>query len=155
MAGHEVGLLDQVGGADGLGPEAQVRHRGRADFFESRDRSSPGPEVGVLPMIFTDDLVDPTCRRRRGRRGLHLAGGAGDPEASSTGRLRWVTSSTIPTVKCGRGGGGELVEHRLHVGGSAARWRRAVPAAHDGRGGAACGSSARWRSSARAVTTSR
>ena len=52
VASHELGLADQVGRADGLGPEAQVGNRDRSGFFGVVNEIA----LGLEPGDFADDF---------------------------------------------------------------------------------------------------
>ena len=48
MAGDEIGLLDEVGRADWLPAESQMRYGNRARFFRVVDEISLGEEIRLL-----------------------------------------------------------------------------------------------------------
>ena len=52
MTGHQIGLLNQIGGADRIRPEPQMRDRGRSGLLGVIDEISLGIETGHL----TEDL---------------------------------------------------------------------------------------------------
>ena len=88
VAGDEVGLLDEVGGADGLGPEAQVRHGDRARLLGVVHEVALGEQVGAL----ADDLdrclvrADGAVRAESEEHRLDLAGRTRVPDS----RRRWA-----------------------------------------------------------------
>ena len=82
VAGNEVGVLDEVRRADGLGPEAQVRHGDRARLLGVVDEVALGEQVGAL----ADDLdrclvrADRAVRAEPEEHRLDLAGRTWVPE---------------------------------------------------------------------------
>ena len=145
MAGDEVGLGDQVAGADRLGAEAQVRDGDGAGLLRIVDEVALGEVVGILADDLDGVLVGAhgavraqaveearaRCRGLRWRRS--------DPQS----RLVWVTSSTMPTVKWFLGAGlHHFVEHGLDHGGGEFLGGEAVASADDVGHGRACPRSA-------------
>ena len=88
--------LDEIGRSDGLGPEAQVRHRDRARLLRVVDEVALGEQVGALADDLDRGLVgtDRAVRAEPEEDGLDLACRArANRKAPSIGRLRCVTSS--------------------------------------------------------------
>jgi hypothetical protein len=79
VARHEAGALDEVGGPDRIGTEAQVRHGDRARLLRVVDEVALGEEVGALPDDLHRALVgaDRSVGAEAEEQGLHLAGGTG------------------------------------------------------------------------------
>ena len=104
MAADKARLLDKPGGVDGLGAKAQVGDGARARLLGVVDEVA----LGVEALQLADDLDAVLV-------GAHRAIGTEAEESARTrlagsrspmgcqARLRPETSSTIPTVKRGRG----------------------------------------------------
>ena len=141
VAGHEVRLLDEVGGADGAGAEAQVGDRDGARLLGVVDEVA----LGVVLRLLADDLDGVLV-------GAHRAVGA---EAEEDGAHAVVGVDVEVGVDRDRGVGhvvhdadrevvaralaaDELVEDRLHLrGGEVLRGEAVAPAHHhrvDGEG---------------------
>jgi hypothetical protein len=99
VAGHEGSMLDQVGRADRVGPEAQVRNGETTGLLGVVEEVALGVVVG----LFADDL-DRVLVGAHGAVGTHAVEQATDRfwifrvEGRIVGSERWVTSSLMPTV---------------------------------------------------------
>ncbi len=133
VAGHEVGVLDEVRGADRVGAEPQVRHGDGAGLLGVVDEVALGPEVGVVAddldalLVRADGAVaaeaveDGAARARRDREvGIARQREAGDVVDDADGEAAL------------RRGGGELGEDGRDVLRGELLRAEAVPAADDG-----------------------
>ena len=133
VAGDEIGVIDEVGGLDGLLAEAEMGDCDSAGFLRVVGKIPLGVEIRLV----ADDLDGVLVR-------AHGAVGAETPELGADGAF-WGGHNGLA---CGKGGSGhvindpegevilgrveaEVVEDGLDVGGSRILGAEAVPSAHD------------------------
>ena len=132
MAGDEVGVVDEVGGADRLGTEAQVRDGDGPGLLGVVDEVALGVEVGLLADDLDRRLVRPdgAIGAEPEEHGLHLAGrpGVADGAVGFQRQARHVVVDAHGEVRLGSLGR-QLVEHAGHVGRPDLLGRQAIAAA--------------------------
>ena len=121
VAGHKRGPLDQVGGADRLGPKAQVRHRDRTRLFGVVNEVGLGIQIGALANDLDRRLVGPhrAIGTQAIKHGPHLSGVGMEVVVEGQGAVGEVVVDAHREV-VERAGlarhqqGPQMVKHRLH-----------------------------------------
>ncbi len=141
MTCHERGPADEIGGADGPGPEAQVRDGHRPRLLRVVDEVSLGVVVRLLAddldrvLVGPDGAVGAQAVEDRAHRRLILGG---EGRVPGEARLRHVVVDPDGEAGSGRGRR-QLIEDRLHHGWRELLGSEPVPPADDAREGAATG----------------
>ena len=114
MAGDEGRASDEVGRADRLRAETQMRDGDGAGLLRVVDEVALRPQIRFVADDLDEFLLAPTVPSAPSPKNTARTAPAGSTsKSSSTGNESPVMSSTMPTVKWARGGRRELIEYGL------------------------------------------